>query len=79
MDDLNGIPEKDFEELSKYLGREKALEYIKKEKYNYRAVAAKLLLLNLRNYAKQKPIMFLGSILILFILLIYVFFDTIYY
>ncbi len=31
MDDLNGIPEKDFEKISKYLEREKTLEYIKKK------------------------------------------------
>ncbi len=79
MDELNGIPEKDFEELSKYLGREKALEYIKKEKYNYRAVATKLLLLNLRNYAKQKPVIF-WTILILIVFLIgCCIFDTIHY
>ncbi len=79
MDDLKGIPEKDFEKLSNYLGREKALEYIKKEKYNYQAVSTKLLLLNLKDYAKQKPFVFWFCITILFALFVYYLIDTIYY
>ncbi len=79
MDDLNGIPEKDFEKLSKYLEREKALEYIKKEKYNYQAVSTKLLLLDLKDYAKRKPIIFWVSISILVLLVVFIIFDTLYY
>lgn len=79
MDDLKGIPEKDFEKLSKYLGREKALEYIKKEKYNYQAVLTKLLLLNLKDYAKQKPFTFWTLLIILLLFVGYFIFDTVNY
>ena len=79
MNDLNGIPEKDFEKLSKYLGNEKALEYIKKEKYNYQAVSTKLLLLNLKEYSKRKPIIFWLLVVTLAVILAYSIFDIFYY
>lgn len=79
MGDLNGIPEKDIEKLSKYLGREKALEYVKKVKYNYQAVSTKLLLLNLREYAKREPVLFWVCVSIFLLLLGYRIFKSLYY
>lgn len=79
MGDLKGIHEKDFEKLSKYLGEAKAMEYIKKEKYNYQAVSTKLLLFDIKEYSKRKPIVFWSCITILIALFVYYVIDTIYY
>ncbi|TDN97731.1 hypothetical protein [Sunxiuqinia elliptica] len=79
MKELNGIPEQDFQGLSRYLGKEKAMEYIKKEKYNYGAVVNKLIFLRLKNYSKRKPIVFWTLLIFLMLLLGYYIFDTIHY
>ncbi len=79
MDELNGIPKNDFEKLSKYFGKKKAMEYIKKEKYNYQAVSTKLLLLNFKEFRKRKPIIFWICVSIIILFLAYHIFDIVYY
>ena len=79
MNELNGIPEKDFDKLSEYIGRENALEYIKRENYNYRAVVTKLIMLRMRAYAKRNPIIFWTLLISSVLFLGYYIFSTIHY
>ncbi len=79
MANLNGIQKKDFEKLAEYLGKEKALEYIRNKEYNYRAVSTKLLLLDLNDYIKRKPFVFWTLLILVVLILGYHIFDTLHY
>ena len=68
--DLKGIPEDDYKKLARHIGKAEAEELIKKYKYNYQAVAMKILRLEIRAFLKAKPLLYT----VLFVVLVIIFF-----
>lgn len=75
MIDFDKIPKLTYHQLVKLIGKEAAEKYIEKEKYNFGAVTNKILFLQLRNFIKKKPKLFLVIILLIVILLVYYLLD----
>lgn len=60
MIDFDKIPKQTYDELVNLIGKKKAEEYIKKEKYNYKSITYMILYLKLMHslgFAKGKIIM----------------------
>lgn len=69
MIDLSKIPDFTYYQLVSLMGKAEAEAYILSVEYNYRAISSKILILQLKKFVKEKPVL-----LIIIILLIIIYF-----
>jgi hypothetical protein len=73
--DLKGIPYHIYKELADRLGGQKAYEYIKSKRFNYQAVVTQILILDIKNYLKKKPLIFTILLILLIVTFIVIYFE----
>lgn len=78
MIDLNKIPYSTYIQLVDLMGKERAEDFIKRERYNFLIISNKILFLKFKNIIKKKPVLLYFLLLVIIILILLYYLDYVY-